>query len=181
MKYCSACGKTIDDNAAFCGHCGKPTSERAADRALQEECLHTLYHRLCVERRIWRIFAFVFLGFAVLFSLIGVILFACGDFFPILGALYFIYGLILFLPMCIMNFVVVSKLNYYAATYYTDVGSTVERCGNPGAIVLGALLNNIALIFIIINFVYIKCNADVFAQIRANQLAANRSREFTYE
>lgn len=194
MKYCSACGNNIDDNAAFCGYCGKPTYNRAGDRALQEECLHTLYHRLCTERRVWRIFAFVFLGFTVSFfvpgllflcdlilgSLIGEVLdIANGDIFPVMGIVYFIYARSVFLPICIINFVVVSKLNYYVATYYGDVGPTVERCGNPGAIVLGALCNSIALIFIIINFVYIKRNADVFAQIRANQLAANSGREFT--
>jgi hypothetical protein len=28
MKFCAFCGKQIDDNAIFCGHCGKATFEQ---------------------------------------------------------------------------------------------------------------------------------------------------------
>lgn len=175
MKYCSGCGNLIDDAAAFCGYCGTACVAPDYERALQEECLHTLYHRLCTERKVWRIFAFVFLGFTIFFFLFALFFAMIGeDIGAAFSVMYIMYALILFLPICIINFVVVSKLNYYVDSYYVDIGPTIERCGNAGAIVLGALCNEIALIFIIINFVYIKRNAAVFRQIRANQLAANQ-------
>lgn len=184
MKYCTNCGNRVDDNASFCGMCGTSVQSQAqpqpqpqpvvSDRALEEECLHTLYHRLCTERKIWRIFAFVFLGFTVLFFLFGIMFIAIGDSLAAISAIYWVYCLLLFLPICIINFVVVSKLGYYIDSYYVDIGPTIDRSGNAGAIVLGALCNEVALIFIIINFVYIKRNAAVFGRIRANQLAANQ-------
>lgn len=171
MAVCNKCGRPVAETDAFCGNCGAQNIPRAYDRGLQEECLHTLYRRLCTERKCWRIFAFVFLGITVFFSLFGLIFIGIDVAVGVaMTAVFLIYALVLFLPITIINFVVVSKLNYYISTYYTDIGPTIERCGSPGAIVLGALCNEISLIFIIINFVYIKRNADVFKQIRINQL-----------
>ena len=146
MKYCNHCNNAIEDNAAFCSFCGaaadvppvnpQPAAVQKSDRELEEECLHTLYSRLCTERKIWRIFAFVFLGFTVFFMLFGIFFAALGETFGVaLSVVYFVYGLILFLPICIINFVVVSKLGYYVDSYYVDVGPTIERSGSAGAIV----------------------------------------------
>jgi len=177
MNVCSKCGSPLGANDSFCTVCGAPLA-REKNRALQEECLHTLYKRLCTERKCWRIFGFVFLGCALFFATIPLFTIALATleggeaaiFFGAFSMIYFMYALLIFLPICIINFVVASKLNYYIDNYYYDCGPAVKRCGEPGAIVLGALCNEISLIFIIINFVYIKRNAAVFEEIRRNQL-----------
>lgn len=177
MSYCVKCGSPLVEESAFCPVCGERVA-REKDRALQEECLHTLYNRLCTERKCWRIFGFVFLGLSIYFSTLMLFpvvaaIFEGGNdiaFFVGMAVAYVMYAIILFLPFCIINFVVVSKLNKYIENYYVDCGPAVKRCGEPGAIVLGAICNEIALIFIIINFVYIKRNQAVFDEIRRNQL-----------
>lgn len=177
MNYCVKCGSPLVEESAFCPACGECVA-REKDRALQEECLNTLYNRLCTERKCWRIFGFVFLGFCIYFSTLMLFpvvaaIFEGGNdiaFFVGMAVAYLMYAIILFLPFCIINFVVVSKLNKYIENYYVDCGPAVKRCGEPGAIVLGAICNEIALIFIIINFVYIKRNQAVFDEIRRNQL-----------
>ena len=178
MLVCKVCGKEIAEESSFCGYCGTSVnapSPREFDRAVQNECLNTFYNRLCTERKCWRIFAFVFLGFALLFFF-----FACffigigaseGEPFMagFMGGLYISYGFFVFLPVCIADFIIASKVSRYIDSVYSDCGPAITRSGCAGAIVLGALFNTVAMIFIIINFIYIKRNRAVFEQIRINQ------------
>ncbi len=178
MSVCRVCGKEISDDSSFCGHCGAAVNAptpREFDRSVQEECLNTFYSRLRTERKCWRIFSFVFLGFTLLFVFFAFVFFGIGmsegDAFMagFLGGFYISYGFILFLPVCIADFIIAAKVSRYIESVYSDCGPAITRSGSVGAIVLGALFNTIAMIFIIINFIYIKRNRAVFEQIRINQ------------
>ncbi|MBO4870141.1 MAG: hypothetical protein J5585_10570 [Clostridia bacterium] len=85
------------------------------------------------------------------------------------GVVYILYGLLVFLPMSILNFTLVKKVEYYQGTMYKDVSIARTRCTSVGMIVLAAIFNKIAMIFIIINFVKTKNNAATFDKIEAAQ------------
>lgn len=101
----------------------------------------------------------VFLAFGVLF---------------IIYSIYFItMGLIVYLPLAIINLKLLKKVEYYENTLYSDVSIARKRCTSVGMIVFAAIFNKIALIFIIINFVKTRKNAAAFDRIEAAQKGGN--------
>ncbi len=66
---------------------------------------------------------------------------------------YFVFGVIL-LAVAIVNLVMSSKIGKYR---YSEV-LTIKHASSVGSIIVAALFNEIALIFVIINFVYAKRN-----------------------
>ncbi len=134
-----------------------PSSTKEEQQAL----LDNIYARLKNERLCWKIFGFVWLGYAALFTVLA---FAA---FPII-----LYNL-LFVPFAIISFKMIGKVDYYMNTLYTDCTPTVDRCGSVGMIVFGAFFNTVAMIFIIINFVNVKSNEKTLRDIKRNQDAYN--------
>ena len=57
------------------------------------------------------------------------------------------------------------KARKYRDMINYDLNTVVKRCDSIGLIVLGALFNQPALIFIIINFVRVKCKKKLIDQI----------------
>ncbi len=98
------------------------------------------------------------------------------DFIAVFGFVYGIYGIVglfAFLPVAIANLVMAKKVGKYRAKLYTDCTDGVKHATSVGSIVLGALFNEIALVFIIINFVLTKNKKAEFDRIKANQFAYN--------
>lgn len=75
------------------------------------------------------------------------------------SAFYIIFGVVL-LAVAIVNLVMASKVGKYR---YSEV-LTVKHAGSVGSIVLAAFFNEIALVFVIINFVYAKRNRAVLEE-----------------
>ena len=95
-----------------------------------------------------------------------------GSVFIGLGSGYFSMGLV-FLGVGIVNFVLSSKVGKYRNNIYTDCTIGANHAGSVGSIVLAAFFNEVALVFVIINFVFMKRNASTFENIKANQLSFN--------
>lgn len=72
------------------------------------------------------------------------------------SAFYITFGIIL-LAVAIVNLVMASKVGKYRLSDE----ATVKHAGSVGSIVVAALFNEIALIFVIINFVYAKRNRAI--------------------
>ncbi len=101
------------------------------------------------------------------------------DFFAVFGLVYGIVygilGLMLLLPIAIVNLVMAKKVGKYRAKLYTDCTDAVKHATSIGSIVLGAIFNQYALIAIVINFILTKKNKAVFDRIQANQSAYNNA------
>lgn len=134
------------------------TYTAASTKEEQQACLDNIYARLKNERLCWKIFGFALMGYAVLFSILGI-------FQPIL----FLYVALLYLPVSIISFKMIAKVDFYMNSLYTDCEETVKRCSSVGMIVFGALFNTVAMIFIIINFVNVKNNEKILKEIKYNQ------------
>lgn len=89
------------------------------------------------------------------------------------GIVYGVLGLVMFLPMTIVNLVMAKKVGKYREKIYTDCTDAVNHATSIGSIVLGALFNEWALIAIIINFILTKKNKAVFDRIKETQCAYN--------
>lgn len=89
-----------------------------------------------------------------------------------LGSGYISMALI-FLGVGIVNFVLASKVGKYRNTLYKDCTNGANHASSVGSIVLAAFFNEVALIFVIINFVFMKRNAQTFESIKANQKSYN--------
>lgn len=137
----------------------------SSTREEQQKCLDEIYARLKNERLCWKIFGFVWIGYAVLFTLLA---FA--------EAYFIIYPFIMYAPLAVISFIMVGKVDRYMNTLYTDCGPVVERCSSVGMIVFGALFNTVAMIFIIINFINVKSNKQTLEDIKRNQDAYNQNR-----
>ena len=178
MKYCMHCGQVMPDSAPVCGRCGygatehgatpppAPQYDAAADRAVLDQVRVGLRH----ERTAWRVGGIIWCVFTGLFLLFAVWFFLLSEEFPyhsddniLMRAytiLYVIMAVMAYLPCAIVGFVMTSKCNRYLNNFSGNPGAAVQRCGNVGFIVLGALFNTIAMIFVIINFVRCKSNRE---------------------
>ena len=122
------------------------------------------------------VFAILFIGFGTIFLVIGgysveMVEDEFAAFMFLYSIIYALYGSILFLPVSIVSFVMVKKIDGYMNTLYRDVQPTVDRCGSVGMIVLGGLFNTVATVFIIINFIRTKTEKATIKQIVARQAA----------
>ena len=187
LKFCTNCGKQLDDHIRFCPICGTALDSTIPDsRAqdiLQEEkkCLDQFYRFFKYERLSWKISGIVMLVFSlfifILSGLVSVIPAISGveDSLDLVGVIFLflwisLYGL-LFLPIAIINLKMVKRCDNYMNTLYSDAAPMVKRCNSVGMIVLGAIFNTVAMAFIIVNFVRAKNNAAQLQQIIARQKA----------
>lgn len=192
MGFCRNCGKELPDESAFCNVCGTAVSSPApkaesapttdlvptATTISEEQEFLDLTHRLLRwERTAWSIAgkAFLIVGivFAALFSLLGFIMFAVGDYVTeTLGVVYLLYGVLfgsMFIALGIVNRKAADKIPFYMNNLYTDFRYTYDRCGSVGMLVFSVILGAISPIFFIINFARMKANSKLIQQIIEHQ------------
>lgn len=173
MNTCKSCGLENADESRFCSGCGAML-EQSNDALAEEQSLLDGYYRFFkYERLSWKIGGIVmlalsltFIGFGFLFLLIAAI--ADTEELAAVFGLYLVYGL-LFLPVAIVNFKMVSRAEYYMNTLYTDIKPVITRTSSIGMFILSGFFNEIALVFIIINFVRTKRNGNLLSRIAFRQ------------
>lgn len=178
MKYCTHCGQVMPDGAPVCGRCGygaaengaapppPPRYDAAADRAVLDQVRVGLRH----ERTAWKVGGILCIVSTALFLLLSVMFFMLSRDLPyhssdaillrFYAILYGVASLVAYIPCIVVCFVMVSKCSRYLNNFSGNPGAAVQRCGSPGLIVLGALFNTIAMIFIIINLSRCKSNRE---------------------
>ncbi len=159
----------------------------AAQRVtLEEKALSEMSRYLRWEKRAWKIAGIVFIIYSVLFALAGLFVFTVGilytdqsntGYVPMpsvfammtVGITYIALALFSFLPVGIINLIMINKVSCYQEAVYTDLPAARRRCTSVGMIVFGFFFNKIALIFIIINFIKTKNNAAILDRVEAGQ------------
>lgn len=205
MKYCSNCGKALEDNMNFCNSCGAAANTAEANKANEQKCLDRLSTSLKHEGLCYKIFGIVWTVIAAIVLIVSIFMLitgsavvgsnansvieydgyeyyvedyeatagvAAGAVFVGLGAGYIAMGAV-FLGVGIVNLVLAGKVSKYRNKLYTDCSEGANHAGSVGSIVLAAFFNEVALIFVIINFVFMKKNAATFENIKANQANYN--------
>ena len=167
---CDFCQREVNEGSAFCTHCGAPMNSDVAI-AKEKECLDNFYRFFKYERLAWKIPGIVMAVFCAIIGFISLIFLLAGLKEPaaIGGAFVSLLYLALFLPIAIVNLKMVSKAEYYMDTLYNDVAPMRKRAQSVGMIVLAAFFNEIALIFIIINFVRAKTTKETLNRIELRQ------------
>ncbi|MBQ7444840.1 MAG: hypothetical protein IJS71_02725 [Clostridia bacterium] len=87
--------------------------------------------------------------------------------------IYCIVYLVMLLPGFIVGLVAAKKIDYYLTTIDNDIEPSRKRATAVGMIVFSAIFNNIAMIFVILNFVYARRNAKVIESIINKQHLQN--------
>lgn len=204
MKYCCYCGTGINEDAKYCCKCGAVVKtlqnvcsnshtyeENEQMRAAEQKCLDELSVKMKHESLTFLIVSFVILAVSVALVISGALMGETAltmrngyyyyydqtvlelcDFW---GGI-FVYGGFGYAAIGVFNLIYAKRLRRYASVIYTDCTAAVNQAGSVGSIALGALFNNIALIFIIINFIYVNKNKDTFKRIKQNQQNYNNFR-----
>ncbi len=169
MKICQHCNSQMEDYASFCPYCGQRSDSAPAGTGdAYEKAFHAFRRNLRHERKCWNIFGGVWIGFCAFFagfSLLYVVLgIALEE--PVIMAFapVFLTYVAVFLPLAIINLVMGKKITGYLDRLETDPAPAVDRCGGVWLIVMGALFNTIAMIFIILNFVHVKTHSAILLQ-----------------
>ena len=160
MKYCTKCGTALADQAQFCSGCG---SAAGSEQAEKMECMEDFRKFLKWERFSWRLFGIIFLVCSLIILTCALAIIIAGGMtgysyrldMAVVGIMYGLMG-VLYLPIAIVNLVMAKKAGEYREDLEHDPKPVMERCGSVGLIVLAAFFNNLALVFIIINFVRTK-------------------------
>ncbi|MBO5214046.1 MAG: zinc ribbon domain-containing protein [Clostridia bacterium] len=169
MKSCQFCNQPIEQAALFCPYCGQKQETAEVSAPVQtderESAFYVFRRNLRHERKCWSIFGKVWLGFCIFFAALPLLFFilAAATESPeliFMGVAYGFYPLLL-LPVAIVNLVMSRKITGYLNTLETDPNPAVDRCGGIWLIVLSALFNNIALIFVILNFIHVKTHKEL--------------------
>lgn len=168
MINCPKCGMQIAETASFCSFCG----ERIAPVTKEDltETLNIFKANFRREKISWMIAAIVISAITLLLTMFAFLMIFIGittaeEAFLAMGIVYLLYP-ILFAPIIVINWVMTVKAGRYESTVTDDPAGAVERAGNVGIIVVSALFNNIAMIFVIINFVYAKIHEKTIAKLR---------------
>lgn len=195
MKYCCYCGTGINEDAKFCSSCGAAVKrnlytyeENEQARAAEQKCLDELNVKMKHESLTFLIAGFAFLAIAAVLIITGALMgetalsMRNGYYYyydQTVLELYDFWGVILVYSgfahaaSGIFNLVYSKRVRRYTSVIYADCTAAVEQAGSVSTIVLGALFNNIALIFIIKNFIHVNKNKDVFKRIKQNQQIYN--------
>ncbi len=94
----------------------------------------------------------------------------------VMGGTYLATTLLVMVPICVIDFIMMKKVEYYESTLDTDVSIARKRCTSVGMIVFCVLFSNIAAVFYIINFVKTKNNAAAFDRLEAAQQTSYSTR-----
>ncbi|MBQ6819222.1 MAG: zinc ribbon domain-containing protein [Clostridia bacterium] len=188
MSYCRNCGSAIGEQDRFCPTCGVeapvavpvqdvPCTDPVADQT--QQALTLMQRMFKYERLAWKIGGIIYtvLGafwgiYVLLFGVLGVA--AMFD-EPGMGGVLFVYAwlfviyVLLFVSVGVFNLMMVKRAHRYMTEMTNNLRPALVRAGAVGMIVLSALFNNIAMIFIIINFVNARSNRVVLEQVAAKQ------------
>lgn len=125
--------------------------------------------------------------YAFVIMIIGVIVAAAGNDVSVVGGAdgnsagffmaaagiatvyYITVILITVMPLVIVSFKMVGRVDYYRYMMTTDIAQVRKRCTSVGMIIFAAIFNKVAMAFIIVNFVKTKTNAAAFDRIEAAQ------------
>ncbi|MGN0452447.1 MAG: hypothetical protein ACI4GZ_01445 [Ruminococcus sp.] len=169
---------TKQQNAAYYTAPQNDMPPTSGDKAYQQKCLNSLNLHLKHERLCWRISSFVFLAFTAMFVGIGMLMILAGivsgEFAPAVMGIWYIIVSTVYIPITVVGFIMVKKVDGYRSKLYTDAGPAIERSSSVGMIVFGAIFNTIAMVFIILAFVLVKSNRETFDEIKRNQDAYNQ-------
>ena len=192
-RFCRNCGNPVLSQATLnAGPSANPntatlspsiqTAANVSDKSLtfeEQALLNRIYRNLRREKKAYIICSSV--GIAIL-TMLTVLIFAWSSLF-VSNSFYFFFGilaymirfylivyLIFILPVFIIGFAASGKINLYTSTIFDNVTLVRKRCGSVGMIVFSALFNNIAMIFVIINFVTVKRNARMLDSIEKKQM-----------
>lgn len=186
-NFCRSCGAPVADNANFRG------AER--DFSGTDNTAYSDMDRfLKYERIAWKasgIFSAclcaVMALYAFVIMIIGVIVAAAGNDVSVVGGAdgnsagffmaaagiatvyYITVILITVMPLVIVSFKMVGRVDYYRYMMTTDIAQVRKRCTSVGMIIFAAIFNKVAMAFIIVNFVKTKTNAAAFDRIEAAQ------------
>ncbi len=169
MKPCQFCNQPIEQAALFCPYCGQKQETAEVSAPVQtderENAFYVFRRNLRHERKCWSIYGGVWLGFCIFFFAFSLLYIALGiglkePALALFSPFFFLYVL-LFLPIAIVNLVMSRKITGYLNTLDPDPNPAIDRCGGVWLIVLSALFNNIALIFVILNFIHVKTHKEL--------------------
>lgn len=86
-----------------------------------------------------------------------------------MGITYTCTSLMCLVPVTVINFMMIKKVEYYESTLYTDISIARRRCTSVGMIVFCVIFNELAAVFFIINFAKTRKRAEIFDRIEAEQ------------
>lgn len=89
--------------------------------------------------------------------------------FIVVYSVFFIFMTVVFAAIGIVNIVMCSKLKKYRAALSTDCSKGIRHASSVGSIVFAAFFNTVALVFVIINFVFMKNNSAAFERLAAGK------------
>lgn len=175
MATCIHCNSTVRDNKSFCSICGKPALSPKEFAESKKQHLNTVIRTMQRERIAWWV-SFIVSLLTVVSLLILFDGAPYGSFtVEMMGsqAMEYSYNfaqLILLQSLnCFVSIGMILTTSYFLATLPTDCRKGIRRAGNAFYIVLGALFNPLALIYIILNYIFVKSNPAIFHQIGKGQ------------
>lgn len=176
MRYCTNCGAELEEYARFCPICGAtigatPAPDYSAERELAEEkeFLDATCRFLKYERIAWKVLGIIMLVLGCIYSVLALIM-AFGfmaDSDAAAAAVALFIAASIFLAPAIIGLIKASRIGRYMENIYDDPISALNCTGSVGSIVLAAFFNEIALIFVIINFARTKSNDKIVERIKS--------------
>ena len=174
MRYCKNCGREVlaGEPCEFCGVInGNIDVPKSDTDEIDEErkFISELIGIVKAERIVWRICSFVMPVAALMMFFMGIIATGINMIEGAIIAELFIYAAIYFID-AIISAVMAARLGRFLdQSPYSDIRPLEDRAGSASRIVLAALSNNVALIFIIINFVRVRNNRRLLKRIKERQ------------
>lgn len=167
MKICPHCHTEVEETSVYCPYCGRHAG--IGDPDAYRSAFHTFRRNLRHERKCWSICGGVYLGITITFAVLGLLLLFAGiagsEAEGLLGgALELLLYALLIAPVTVVNLIMKRKLDGYIEQIETDPSPAKERAKSIGMIVLAGIFNEIAMIFIILNFVHVKSNGHLIRQ-----------------
>ena len=188
MKYCPKCGVLNDDNARFCCECGNVFDFVQTDPVMtsgystgytaeEQQVIDGIKRNFRREKTAYKLVGLIGV---IIMSISCVLIILAGiagmadaeQGTAVIAASLITYAVTLAfttLPVFIINLVASGKLNNYISTADRDIEMSRARAGSIGMIVFAAIFNDIALIFVILNFIYVKRHRDIIESIKQKQ------------
>ncbi|MBQ6819636.1 MAG: hypothetical protein IJP35_08550 [Clostridia bacterium] len=166
MRYCPNCN-TILQQELICPVCQLDCSAVTDTHEQEQHALNFMLRMMKYERLSWMIGGGVQLGLAVLLAILLAFLVGID---PSAETMELFLDVILYAGLGIVNLVLGSRITRYMDEIFCDVRPAFDRCTAVSTIVLAALFNEIAMIFVIINFATARSKRGLFGRIVHNQL-----------